>query len=176
MNRSLCLICVICAICASFLSAQDIPEKNRPAGRPAGNPADNQSGEMMQGFRRRPVVLDINAKVLEHEQVVWNETHQKITIPGTPVGIQLVGSNLVLAVQFTPFLRRHGHVLVAQVQIGINDPAAGVNYYTSIQTIPVEFNEPVYFFPLGQSGEASSIEITITINPHRDPEAIGRDE
>jgi hypothetical protein len=133
--------------------------------------AQDQQGteRMTPELRRRALVLDINARVLEEKQVVvWNETHRKITIPGNPVGIKLVGANVVVAVQFTPFVRRHGqNVLVAQGQIWINDPDKGVSYYTSIQTIPMEFDEPIYFFPLGSSQQIdASIEIILTVNPY----------
>jgi len=172
MNRSLCFFSVI-FVFANLISAQELRERG-----------DEISG-MISGLRRRAVILDINTRVLENEvstdsqgasehTVIWNEEHQKITMPGSPVGIQMVGSNIALSVQFTPFIRRHGNVLVVQGQIWINDPENGMSYYTSIQTIPIEFNEPIYFFPLGQSGErnpSSSIEIILTINPYRDPEA-----
>jgi len=122
---------------------------------------------MIPELRRQALVLDITARVLESEHVViWNETHQKITIPGTPVGIRLEGANLIVAVQFNPFIRRSGNVLLAQVQIGINDPEHGFSYHTSIQTIPFGFDEPIYFFPLGQSDESSLIEIILTVNPY----------
>jgi len=124
---------------------------------------------MMREFRRQALVLDINARALENEEVIWNDFHQKITIPGTPVGIRLVGSNIIVAVQFTPFIRRSGSVLIAQGQIWIKDPEKGVSYYTSIQTIPMEFNEPIYFFPLGASPQfSSSIEIKLTVNPYKE--------
>jgi len=126
------------------------------------------SNEMTPG-RSQTLILDINARALENENVIWDESHQKITIPGTPVGIRLVGSNIVVAVQFTPFISRRGKVMVAQGQIWVNDPQRGVNYYTSIQTIPIEFNEPIYFFPLGTSSQSSSsIEIKLTVNPYKE--------
>jgi hypothetical protein len=126
--------------------------------------AQDQGMGGMQGLRRRALVLDINARVLEQEEViVWNENHRKYAIPGSPVGIKLVGSNIIVAVQFTPFIRRGGNVLVAQGQIWIEDPGTGITYYTSIQTIPMEFDEPIYFFPLGISLDPS-IEIILTVN------------
>jgi hypothetical protein len=121
---------------------------------------------MMPGLRRQALILDINARALENEEVIWNESSQKITIPGTPVGIRLVGSNIIVAVQFTPFIRRNGSVMVAQGQIWINDPQTGISYYTSIKTIPMKFNEPIYFFPLGELN--SSIEIKLTVNPYKE--------
>jgi hypothetical protein len=152
MNRSLCFFGVLFL----FSTGVCIEAQAQPA-----------STGMMPGLRRQALVLDINARALENEEVIWDESHQKITIPGTPVGIRLVGSNIIVAVQFTPFISRHGRIMVAQGQIWINDSERGVSYYTSIQTIPMEFNEPIYFFPLGASSQLnSSIEIKLTVNPY----------
>ncbi|MDR0301811.1 MAG: hypothetical protein LBI04_05805 [Treponema sp.] len=151
MTRSFCLFGAFFIITASLnIYAQD---------------SRGELGEMVSGLRRRAVVVDIDARVLgEEHAVVWNETHSKTAIPGSPVGIKLVGSNVVVEAQFTPFIRRHGNVLVAHGQIWYNDPDKGMSYYTSIQTIPLEFGEPILFFPLGSSNQfGSSIEIIITV-------------
>jgi hypothetical protein len=135
--------------------------------------AQNQQTNTGGTVRRRALVLNIDARVLDDEQtVIWNETHRKIAIPGNPVSVQLVGSNIVVSVQLTPFIRRNnGNVLVAQGQIWIDDPERGMCYYTSIQTIPMEFNEPIYFFPLGAAQQLGSvIEIVITVNPYSESE------
>jgi len=123
-------------------------------------------GGMMPGLRRQALVLDICARVLEQEEtVVWNENLRRFAIPGSPVGIKLVGSNIIVSIQFTAFIRHYGNILVAQGQIWIEDPEQGIIYYTSIQTIPMELDEPIYFFPLGTSEQLSpSIEIIITVN------------
>lgn len=149
MNRSIFFTGILCVLAAGAVYAQDI--------QAAGS-------ERLPGIRRRALVLDISVRVYENETtVIWNETHQKTTIPGSPVNIQLRGSNVAIAVQFTPYLRRSGNVLVAQGQIWINDPQRGASYHTSIQTIPLEFNEQIIFFPLGTSD--SSIEMILTVNP-----------
>jgi hypothetical protein len=131
---------------------------------------DQEMGGMLQGLRRRALILDISARVLEEQEVVvWNENHRKFAIPGSPVGIKLVGSNIIVAVQFTPIIRRDGNILVAQGQIWIEDPEQGIVYYTSIQTIPMEFDEPIYFFPLGTSRQLNpSIEIMLTVNMYNE--------
>jgi len=156
MIRSLCFISVLFVFASGFLEAQE----------------HHISGPgMEQGFRRRTLVLDINARVLENEkEVIWDETHKKITMPGSPVSIQLAGSNVVVAAQFTPFVRRGSNVMVIQGQIWIEDPKRGISYYTSIQTVPMEFNEPIHYFPLGTEHQiGSSIEIILTVNPNREP-------
>ena len=122
-------------------------------------------------FKGRALVLDINARVVEKDQtVIWDEFHQKATIPGRPVGIKLVGTNVVVVAQFTPYLRPRNmqKVLVAQGQIWMDVPNQGIRYHTSMQTIPLEFDEPIYFFPLGplNDGDAACIEIMVTLHPY----------
>ncbi|MDR0503432.1 MAG: hypothetical protein LBH16_08945 [Treponema sp.] len=166
MTRSLCpavfaKVTLVTAFSALFIFAASGPI----------HAEDQQAADIMPGLRRRALMVDINARVLEEKQVVvWNENHTKLTIPGNPVGIKLVGSNVVVALQFTPFVRRGGqHLLVAQGQIWIDDPEKGICYYTSILTFPLEFGEPIYFFPLGSSQQLnSSIEIILTVNPYSD--------
>jgi len=154
MNYSIRLLSLLGLLFAMVLPCS---AQNRHASR-EGSPGS--------GRTRSVLVLNINARVLEENIVIWNETQDKTTFSGRPVGIKLVGSNVVVTVQFTPYVRRSGNVLVAQGQIWIEDPERGMSYYTSIQTIPMEFDEPILFFPLGADQALdSSIEITITVNP-----------
>jgi hypothetical protein len=159
MNRSILLFSVIVFIFAVTI-------KNIHA-------QDFHHNEKIHSFSRRTVVLNIEARVIEHEQeVIWNETTSKTTIPGSPVSLRLEGSNVIVIVQFTPFIRRHGQsILVAQGQIWIETPNEGIRYFTSIQSIPLEFDEPIYFFPLGSSKkmDMASIQIMLTVNPYTEP-------
>jgi hypothetical protein len=124
-------------------------------------------------FQGRAVVMNIDARILDNGEIVWNETVQKTTIPGRPIEIKMVGENLVVVARFT-FIRNHSggqKLLVAQGQVWMADPAQGIRYQTSVQTIPLEFNETVCYFPLGpfkpESG-ASSIEVLLTLRPQED--------
>jgi hypothetical protein len=135
--------------------------------------AQEASLEELPGLRERAVVMHIIARIVEQKQdvqeVVWNAENTKLTLPGRPVGLKLVGSNLVVAVQFTPFLRPNGrHTLVAQGQIWINIPGEGISYHTTMQTIPLQFREQVYFFPLGSvkaAADEARIEIQLMLEP-----------
>jgi hypothetical protein len=126
--------------------------------------------ELLPGLKDRAVVLDIVARVIEqNQQEVWNSVNSKVTIPGRPVGLKLVGANVVVAVQFTPYFRRNGRsVLVAQGQIWVNIPNEGIRYQTTMQTIPLEFGEQIYFFPLGPavSPDDDRIEIMLELRPY----------
>jgi hypothetical protein len=120
-------------------------------------------------LQARAIVIELRARVIEQNQeVIWNENHTRVTFPGNPVGIRLVGANIIVAVQFTPFIRRGGNIMVAQGQVWIDIPDEGIRCHTSIQTVPVNFNEPIYFFPLGQSMlmDDDVIEIMLIMKPY----------
>ncbi|MDR1420407.1 MAG: hypothetical protein LBI86_08540 [Treponema sp.] len=130
------------------------------------------------GLREQALILDIIARVVEQNQrEIWQSVNSRITIPGRPVGIKLVGDNIVVAAQFTPYLRRNGrNILVAQGQIWVDIPNEGVRYKTTIQTIPLEFGEQIYFFPLGSvnSPDDAHIEIQLELRPYLENESAGK--
>ena len=148
-----------------------IPEEESSVGP---NTSESSPLQKISPRRGKMVVLEISARIIEENQtVVWDESHRKITLPGRPVGIKLVGDNIVVAVQFTPYMRRNmGCYLVAQGQIWMDIPDHGIRYHTTMQTIPVEFGEQIYFFPLGshKHEDASGIEVMLTMQPYDDDE------
>lgn len=130
--------------------------------------------EIPPGLRDKAIVMEIAARIVEqNEEVVWNSENMKITIPGRPVRLQLVGTNVIVAVQFTPFFRRRGDsFLVAQGQIWIQTEG-GVTFFTCMETIPMAFGEQIYFFPLGSEGSENTeqnaqIEIQLVLHPYQD--------
>lgn len=163
---------LLCCGVLLFIVLHTLPAQEMEPSAAAGT--QNAGGfplrELIPRFKERAVVLEINARVIEQNQtVIWNEAHQKVTIPGSPVGLKLVGANVVVAVQFTPYFRRHGEkLLVAQGQIWMDVPNQGIRYHTSMQAIPLEFHEPIYFFPLGSSSpqDQACIEVMLTMKPY----------
>ena len=131
-------------------------------------------------LRERAVVMRIVSRIVEqNQQVVWNSENSRVTLPGRPVGLKLVGTNVVVAVQFTPILRPQGqHILVAQGQIWTDIPGEGMRYHATMQTIPLTFNEQIFFFPLGsmQSRDEALIEIQLVIEPYSETFAERRRE
>lgn len=136
----------------------------------AGAGQENSQEELPPELRERAVVLDIISRVVErNQQVVWNKVTSRVTIPGRPIGIKIVGANVVIALQFTPFFRRGGNsVLVVQGQIWVDIPGEGMHYQTTLQTMPIEFGEPLFFFPLGSpsSPQETRIELELEIRPY----------
>ena len=155
------------AINAAVVQGQE--EEKTQTSLPSGTSMQN----LLPRFKGRAVVMDIDARILESGEVTWNETHQKTTIPGRPVEIKLIGENLVVVARFT-FIRNNGggqKLLVAQGQIWMADPSQGIRYQASVQTIPLEFEETICYFPLGPQkpeDSASSIEIMLTLKPYEE--------
>ncbi|MDR1072988.1 MAG: hypothetical protein LBL45_04850 [Treponema sp.] len=130
--------------------------------------------DVPSSLQDKALVLDITARVMEKDsQEVWNSSSSKITISGRAVGVKLLGANVLVAVQFTPYLARDGNtILVIQGQIWVNIPDQGVQYQTTLQTIPVTFGEQVRFFPLGasSSNEDAYIEVLVNVSPYKAPD------
>ena len=135
--------------------------------------AQETSLEQLPGLRERALIMRVVSRVVErNQQVVWDSENTNVTMPGRPVGVNLVGTDLVVVVQFTPFLGPDGnHTLVAQSQIWVNVPGEGMSFQTTMQTIPWGFGELVYFFPLGptRSDDEAHIEIQLLLEPYTRP-------
>ena len=120
----------------------------------------------LPALRDKAMVLQITTKVEENSQEVWNAFNSKVTVPGRPVGIKLVGDNLIIAVQFTPYIRQGKYALVAQSQIWINIPEKGMSYKANTHSIPMDFGEPILYFPLGSDSSSTDnphIELLLTL-------------
>ena len=158
-------------LCAQSPGGQSAAQGNTRQGHGAqGSSGSRASLDQIPALRERAVIMRCVSRIVEKDQrIEWNMENSWVTIPGRPVGLRLVGSNLVVVVQFTPFLRRTGqHTLIAQGQIWINVPNEGVSYHTTMQSIPLELNEQVYFFPLGskETADEAYIEIQVVLEPY----------
>ncbi|MDR1446144.1 MAG: hypothetical protein LBI90_04530 [Treponema sp.] len=137
---------------------------------------DSGLEEILPAFKDKAVVIDMIARILEDgREEVWNSVNSKVTIPGRPVGLKMVGANIIIAAQFTPYIQPgRKNFLVAQGQIWIEMPGEGIRYFTSIQTIPLEFGEEVLFFPLGhkQPQDDALIEIKLALRPYAEEQTV----
>ncbi|MDR2491161.1 MAG: hypothetical protein LBD20_07145 [Spirochaetaceae bacterium] len=169
--------------CAFFLSqavgvfAQDVqPPPPQPASSqtvvapenalpPPQNEPDSGILPLLQD---RALVLNISARIIDASGAeMWKQEGSKVTLPGKPVGLQVQGGNIVCTVQFTPYVMRNGKAyLVALGQVWLELPGDVLHSETILKKIPLEFSEPVYFFPLGseKKGDAQ-LEICVNMNP-----------
>lgn len=160
-----CFTAAVRAVSAEELHTAEPQENTEPSAEEDMPEAVPQREEFAPRFRGRAVSLDISARLVEQGQtMLWYESHRKETLLGRPVRMKLVGANVIVSVQFTPYLRRTRNFLVAQGEIWMDIPDQGLRYHTTMQTIPVVFGEPVYFFPLGSiENNDIRIEIILTI-------------
>ena len=121
----------------------------------------------LPALRERAMVLHITTTVEDNTQELWNAFSSKVTIPGRPVGIKLVGNNLIIEVQFTPYIRQGKYALVAQSQIWINVPEKGMSYKTDTHSIPIDLGESIIYFPLGSETASDHPHIELLLTMYR---------
>ncbi|MDR1143491.1 MAG: hypothetical protein LBK77_04620 [Spirochaetaceae bacterium] len=144
------LLVLVCALfCAAGLEAQDLLLDELPA------------------LKDKALVLQITTRIEENSQEVWNAYNSKVTIPGRPVSIKLVGENIIINIQFIPYLREGNYALVTQSQIWLNVPEKGMQAKTATHSIPINFGEPIYFFPLGSDPSADNPHIELLLTLYR---------
>ena len=140
------------------------PEKAAPPQ--TDEAARRQPGE--EFFRELTQVLNMNieARISEFgEDAVWKIESSKNTIPGRSVSVKLVGDNIVVLADFTPYVDVDSSiVLVAQAHVWIS-PQGGkpLEYFTALNSIPVRMGEKVLFFPLGVTSMETNQDNTYNI-------------
>lgn len=112
------------------------------------------------------------------EKPAWSSESIKNTVPGMPVPFKLVGSNVAILVQITPFESEDGKgvTLIAQGQVWVKPPQGGLSYHTSIDTLSIAYGETVLFFPLGigPDGKATMrLEISVVRASNNNPDVGG---
>ena len=124
--------------------------------------------EELLALKDKAMVFQITTTVEETSRDVWNAYSSKITVPGRPVLIKLVGDNIVISVQFIPYLRPdNNYALMARSEIWINIPQKGMNYKNDARSIPIEFGEPILYFPLGSNAPLSNPHIELLVTVYR---------
>jgi len=172
MIRPLALIALIFIVTGAAVTVRAQEEDKPQVSLPS---TDSSMRNLPPRLMGRAVVMEIDARIKENGEVIWNETNKKNTIPGRPVEIKLIGENLVVVTRFT-FIRNGSggqKLLVAQGQVWTADPGGGIRYRASVQTIPLEFDETIYYFPLGPSKpeeSGSSIEVMLKLRPYEENE------
>jgi hypothetical protein len=123
--------------------------------------------EIPPALKDRAIVLQITTKVHENNKEVWNANNSKVTIPGRPVSIKLVGENLIIEIQLTPNMRSGKYTLDAKSQIWIEIPGKGMSYRPANHSTPIVFGEQILYLPLGSDASSDTPRIELLITMHR---------
>ena len=158
--RAMALLAAALALSAAAASAQDAIT------------------DIPEAFRDKALAVRVHTTVLRPDAEPWEDRSVKFTIPGTPIGIRLVSSDLIVYIQLTPYQGETGRLmLVTQGQVWIKDASSSVRYQTTLNTFPVAFGEKIWFYPLGIEGKGPApIAVAITVEAGRDAEATGDPE
>jgi hypothetical protein len=107
--------------------------------------------------------INIVARILpSNERPDFNIEKTRLTIPGRPVVVQFVGSNISINAILTPYLKEDGKIiLVAQGQVWSSEPQAEkpVRYLSSLKSLPISLGEKILFFPLGIPRDAARSDV-----------------
>ncbi len=137
--------------------------------------AQDSITDIPEAFRDKALAVRVHTTVLRPDAEPWEDQSVKFTIPGTPIGIRLVSSDLIVYIQLTPYQGETGRLmLVTQGQVWIKDASSSVRYQTTLNTFPVAFGEKIWFYPLGIEGKGPApISVAITVQAAKDAGATG---
>ena len=94
----------------------------------------------------------ITARVIANNEVsVWNMEVSRLTISGKTVNVKLTDENIIVIAYITPYLEEDDSItLMAQGHVYLsNSKKGGVQYVSSVKSLPIELGETVLFYPLG---------------------------
>lgn len=140
--------------------------------------ADINPNDALKQLLSTALSVTIKARVLptdaQEDVPIWNPEVTKLTIPGRSIRVRLDGDNVRIYLICTPYVQDDGEVLLlAQGQVWLTEPSDKESKYSNtFYTIPINFGEPVLFFPLGLSDEDAqqknffNIEVEIKIVPY----------
>lgn len=112
-----------------------------------------QESPVPEALKNKALTISIQAFVLQDgTAVAWHEEGIRYTVPGTPVALRLVGSNVVIVIQVTPYDDGKNSVtLVTQGQVWVKGGNGELSYRTTLDSVTVGYGEKVLYFPLGRA-------------------------
>ena len=130
----------------------------------------------LDAIKDRSLELSITTKVLEDEStVIWNVESSEVTVSGEEVTVKLNGDNIIILAEITPYLLDDGSVLlVAKGDVILSSEEDGLQYKTTLKSLPVTMGEKAYFFPLGLAFDSReniyTIQLEIQVNEFSETE------
>lgn len=102
----------------------------------------------------------------------WNMQVTKYTISGRKVSVRLKGKKIKVIADITPYVDEEGILLLAQGQVWVTSPGAEtVHYSSTMKSLPVQFGDKVYFYPLGINSDKDKkmfiLELEIQVLPYK---------
>jgi hypothetical protein len=122
-------------------------------------------------IRGEALAVSVRAMVSHPEnKEPWQASERKYTVPGTPVSIKMMGSDVAVVVSMTPYRTKDGSLfMIAQGQVWFRDSDGIVRYRSTVDTVGVNFGEKLLFYPFGvyANGEAP-LRIELMVDPYNE--------
>lgn len=132
-------------------------------------------------IRSEALAVSVRA-LMNHPEIQepWQASERKYTIPGTPVSIKLVGSDVAVVISITPNRTRDGSLfMIAQGQVWFRDTDGTVRYRSTVDTVGVNFGEKLLFYPFGVFADGNApLRIELVVEQYKEnspsaPQAAG---
>jgi hypothetical protein len=109
------------------------------------------------------IIVDISVNNPAKNTELWNNTVEKITIPGRAVSLTLEGEGARLKVVLTPYPAEDDTLFL----VAKSETWEGEEYSSALSSIPIAYRDEVYYYPLGRAEEShdeSKVEVRMSIN------------
>jgi hypothetical protein len=142
------------------------------AGITAGAATDEIT-DLLELMSENVFSVNIVCRIYQGGEVsTWNMEVSKYTISGRKVIVNLQGSNLQIKAEITPYVDKEGVLLLAQGQVWANEEGEKkVRYSSTMKSLPVQFGDKVFFYPLGINKDPESkmfiLELEIQVLPYK---------
>ena len=122
-------------------------------------------------IRGEALAVSVKAMVSHQDnQEPWQATERKYTVPGTPVSIKMMGSDVAVVVSLTPYRTKDGSLfMIAQGQVWFRDAEGTVRYRSTVDTVGVHFGEKLLFYPFGVYADGKApLRIELVVDPYNE--------
>ncbi len=128
-------------------------------------------------FKNKKLEVSIVTKILEeNSEVIWNVESSEVTVSGRTVTVKLKGESIRILAEITPYILDDGSILlVAKGDVLMSSADEGLQYKTTLKSLPVNLGEKAFFFPLGVAFDSDKNIYTIQLEIQVD-EASGSEE
>ena len=119
----------------------------------------------------RGEALAVSVKAMANypdSQEPWQASDRKYTVPGTPVSVKMMGSDVAVMVSMTPYRTKEGTLfMIAQGQVWFRDADGTVRYRSTVDTVGVNFGEKLLFYPFGVYPDGRApLRIELVVDPY----------
>jgi len=122
-------------------------------------------------LRGEALAVSVRAMVSHPEtQEPWQASERKYTVPGTPVSIKMMGSDVAVVISMTPYRTKDGSLfMIAQGQVWFRDVDGTVRYRSTVDTVGVNFGEKLLFYPFGVFADGKApLRIELVVEPYNE--------